>query len=257
MCIFHSLTLFSNSKQTPLISIHSNRRRLSAGPNIACCPASHQEAYFFFKHNLSKSSWPTVCVPSSLPHFQSSVRLEAPEHCAAGDLCDHDEVCCTHHSSAVINSARPQRNLWLSLRSQRSLLAPQPRCEATVRGKTESVHSLSSADRVLLELESGGSSRAAGKRGRLFVVTYLQRSVLALVKANQRRIPRICVHVKSEKKQKHHERELKHLLLNALTRRMRCTASEACSFSMFICWIWTKARWFQRVEPAPVWGCCH
>lgn len=129
--------------------------------------------FVFFKHNLSKSSWPTVCVLFSLPHFQSSVRLEAPEHCAAGDLCDHDEVCCTHHSSAVINSARPQRNLWLSLRGQRSLLAPQPRCEATVRGKTETVHSLSSADRVLSELESGGGSGAAGKRGRLFVVTYL------------------------------------------------------------------------------------
>lgn len=34
-----------------------------------------------------------------------SVGLEAPEHCAAGDLLNHAEVCCSHHSSAIMNSA--------------------------------------------------------------------------------------------------------------------------------------------------------
>lgn len=43
------------------------------------------------------------------------VGLEAPEYCAAGDLCNHDEVHCADHSSAVMNSADHRKRLWLPL----------------------------------------------------------------------------------------------------------------------------------------------
>lgn len=113
VCVSFTLYL-SLKKQTCCSHFHSFKSPSAyAHPNITRCAHLHWAVMTLIKRcsNTLKPQLRTRVSPSpSLPVRASngqgpSVGLEAPEHCAAGDLRNRAEVCCSHHSSAVMNSA--------------------------------------------------------------------------------------------------------------------------------------------------------
>lgn len=109
MCVCLSLSNLALKQQTNLSHFHSCKSSsASAGPNINCCAHLHWAAFSSCSGDTHQtvfvhSSGPTGYVPLSLRDCGTQCRVRGARTLCSG--CNHDEVCCTHHSSAVMNSA--------------------------------------------------------------------------------------------------------------------------------------------------------
>lgn len=108
-CVCLSLSNLALKQQTNLSHFHSCKSSsASAGPNINCCAHLHWAAFSSCSGDTHQtvfvhSSGPTGYVPLSLRDCGTQCRVRGARTLCSG--CNHDEVCCTHHSSAVMNSA--------------------------------------------------------------------------------------------------------------------------------------------------------
>lgn len=108
VCLSHSYPALKQTT-TNFSHFHSFKSSsASAGPNINCCTHLHRAAFSScsgdtYQTVFVHSSGPTVYVPFSLLDCGTQCRVRGARTLFSG--CNHDEVCCTHHSSAVMNSA--------------------------------------------------------------------------------------------------------------------------------------------------------